>query len=252
MELGRAIQAGNLPEVQRLIREGADVNQQFPELPEDAPYGNWVIRRRDFPIIVASGLSERRNGSAIVRALIEAGANVNALPPNRITAIHMAASEHNWRTMIRLLDAGADPTVRDEMNQTPLFRIIYDVNSMAVLLAAGLDPNSRGGISNSTVMELKSPYFRPHEPMMRVLRFAELSRSEFEAMIREFGAGRILAPEVSERLVNRYIQLQRNRASRRRGPALAAFNAAERARGAGTRRGGRRRRVAKTRRVKKN
>jgi ankyrin repeat protein len=58
-------------------------------------------------------LSAAFGHAEIVEALLTAGANVNALGTAKQTALSAAISERQWHIALRLLDAGADPTLGD-------------------------------------------------------------------------------------------------------------------------------------------
>lgn len=63
-------------------------------------------------------------GGAIVRALVEAGADVNACGVSRVTALHMAARRENVEIARALLDCGAVMEARDAKGATPLQRAV--------------------------------------------------------------------------------------------------------------------------------
>ncbi|MBS1145314.1 MAG: Ankyrin repeat (3 copies) [Proteobacteria bacterium] len=56
----------------------------------------------------------------LVRELLTAGANVNAVGPKGLTALHWAAMAGNTAAVRLLLEHGADPNARDDQQQTPL------------------------------------------------------------------------------------------------------------------------------------
>ena len=63
------------------------------------------------------------DGGAIVRALVQAGAQVDTpVGAKRGTALHVAARRGNTEVAEALLDCGADINVRDKAGDTPLQR----------------------------------------------------------------------------------------------------------------------------------
>ncbi len=212
MELGRAMLSGNLEEVRRLIREGADVNAHFPythrgafefDDPNYLFYGN--LNRSEYPIVLAATLFERENGPAIVRALLEAGANVNTRIENGKTPLHKAMS--TWQSVMLLLDAGADPNARDLYERTPLDEPLghVNLNSMALLLSAGAD------IARSRYMRrFIADRIRAgrndilNEDQLRLLQFADLKPAQFSEMVEDFVRRGVLDPVVVPRLRERH------------------------------------------------
>jgi ankyrin repeat protein len=101
------IQSGDLEGVSRLIRE-------HPQLLEADLGGH---RGENFRALqFAAGL----NRDEICRALLTAGANVNATDFAHLTALHEAVQNCNTGLIVTLLDHGADITIKDSMRRTPL------------------------------------------------------------------------------------------------------------------------------------
>ena len=77
--LFEAVSSSDLAAVKRLLKQGADPN---------ATYANgWPMISR------AIEMSDKKNGVAILKALIEAGANVNAVQPDQgWTPLHSAVA----------------------------------------------------------------------------------------------------------------------------------------------------------------
>lgn len=91
--------------------------------------------------------NECTGGGAIVRALIEAGARVDACDgTKRCTALHMAARRGNVEAAEALLERGANIEARDSLGETPLRRSVNcgQTGVAALLLARGADPHSVG------------------------------------------------------------------------------------------------------------
>lgn len=86
-------------------------------------------------------------GAEVVRALVRAGANVNARDGlMQATALHMAARRDSVHVAASLLDRGADIEARDKRGDTPLRRAV-NCNQTAVaalLLSRGADPHAKG------------------------------------------------------------------------------------------------------------
>ena len=100
----------------------------------------------DAPAIVEAA---RTQDAAAVRALVAAGADVDAAQPDGATALHWAAYRDDRDVAVLLLDAGAGVDAANELGATPVW-LAADNGSAAMvelLLAAGADPDIplRGG-----------------------------------------------------------------------------------------------------------
>lgn len=88
-----------------------------------------------------------RNG-ALARWLIDRGVDVNAAAENaqRVTPLHAAAAVCDHETMRMLLDRGADPNARQQMEYTPLHGAASrgDVEMGKMLLAHGAEREAKG------------------------------------------------------------------------------------------------------------
>lgn len=87
------------------------------------------------------------SGAAIVRMLVESGADVNARENlKKCTALHMAARRGNVAVAKALLDSGADIEARDSTGDSPLRRAVNCAKPevAALLLARGADPDTIG------------------------------------------------------------------------------------------------------------
>lgn len=124
--------AGNHAEaVQLLIAHGADVNARSAELkyPQDRfglegvltilPRGSWT------PLMYAA-----REGSVdAVRALAEAGADLNLTDPDGTTPLVLAIINGHFDTAALLLDKGADPNIADTAGMAALYAAV-DMNTL--------------------------------------------------------------------------------------------------------------------------
>jgi truncated hemoglobin YjbI len=128
-----AAAAGNLTTVELLLRLGA--------APDITDAGGHT------PLYCLANECKVRGGANVVRALVEAGASVDASDGvKHCTALHMAARRGNVEVAEALLDCGAGIEVRDSLGDTPLRRAV-NCNKTAVaalLLARGSDMHSKG------------------------------------------------------------------------------------------------------------
>ena len=78
-----------------------------------------------------------------MRALIGAGANVNARNRHGETPLHLAARDHLVAAAALLLADGANPNAQDNEGNTPLFHAVFESRGrgevIKVLIAAGSD-----------------------------------------------------------------------------------------------------------------
>ena len=130
----------SVEEIKAAIANGADVNEKgggYEETPlHIAAQGSW---RAD-----------------IVRALVEAGADVNAKNVNLSTPLHYAAlqgvsDDESDEGVKALIEAGADVNARNCDQETPLHLALCDIDSEALgslaivrtLVEAGADVNAQ-------------------------------------------------------------------------------------------------------------
>jgi ankyrin repeat protein len=98
-------------------------------------------------------------GGKVVRALVEAGADVDARDGvKQCTALHMAARRGNIEVAEALLDCGANLEARDSVGDTPLRRAVNcdKTGVAALLLARGADRNSVGGKGLTPLLAARS------------------------------------------------------------------------------------------------
>jgi truncated hemoglobin YjbI len=125
--------AGGLEIVKLLLRLGADPNATDG-------FGHPILYH------VGNGCNVG-SGPRVVRALVVAGANVDAREPlKHCTALHMAARRGNIPIGEALLNCGADLEARDKLGDTPLRRAVNCGKSemVAFLLSRGADVSSKG------------------------------------------------------------------------------------------------------------
>lgn len=129
--LHAASAAGNLSIVELLLHLGVDANSKTA--------GGHT------PLYCVG--NECPSGGDVIRALIQAGANVEACDGvKHCTPLHMAARRDNVEACEALLDCGANIEARDSVGDTPLRRAVNcsQKGVAALLVARGADIHSRG------------------------------------------------------------------------------------------------------------
>lgn len=130
-----AIEEGDMSKVQYCLRQGVNAN-----LPLVAPNDRDGELYNFYPLIHATA----RNQTAIVKALLETGANVHVRRPGGDTALLSACIENNAEIIRLLLQAGANVNASNELGYTPLYQTTQTGNSpeiVSLLLQAGADTN---------------------------------------------------------------------------------------------------------------
>lgn len=100
----------------------------------------------------------------VARWLIEEGADVNAAADNaqRVAPLHAAAAVRDHATMQILLDRGADPNARQQMDYTPLHGAASrgDIEMAKMLLARGADRMAKAS-DGMTAADVARKYGHP-------------------------------------------------------------------------------------------
>ncbi|CAM2007785.1 TonB family protein [Acanthopleuribacter pedis] len=86
-------------------------------------------------------LAVHHDHPAVIEALIDAGADLNAVDKNGNTALHLAAKKHRVNALQTLLERGADPNRRNDLERSPLMIAVHrrHVAATRILLEAGAD-----------------------------------------------------------------------------------------------------------------
>ena len=142
-----------------LIERGVDINQAEPNRQQTAlmwaaSEGHAAVvdallekganvnaaTKAGFTALVFAAL---KNDAASVRSLLRAGANPNYALPDQTKVLTVAASNRAYNAAVALLDGGADPNVADRAGSTPLHVAAQAgaLNLVKALLAKGAQPN---------------------------------------------------------------------------------------------------------------
>ena len=126
--LVEAVTGGQLREVRRLLRDGADAN---------------VATEGGTPVIMYASLHGLDN---VATELIKAGADGNATNRAGATALMYAAQFKHNAIVDALIEGGADVNAQDSVGWTPLIYAVVGENAAGVtaLIEAGADVNATG------------------------------------------------------------------------------------------------------------
>jgi ankyrin repeat protein len=128
-----AAAAGDLATVELLLRLGAE--------PDSSDAGGHT------PLYNVANECKLAGAAGVVRALVRAGASVNACDGvKHCTALHMAARRNNVEIAKALLDCGAGIEERDSLGDTPLRRAVNcnQTDVARLLLASGAKMHVKG------------------------------------------------------------------------------------------------------------
>ena len=122
--------ATEIEKVRLLLARGADVN---------------IASQRGRTALQLAARSDR--SAAIVRLLLEAGADAKAVDASKANSLHAATIGNDTETIRLIVAAGADVNTADFAGFTPLIQASANRNLDAIrmLLAKGADPKARSG-----------------------------------------------------------------------------------------------------------
>jgi len=118
---------------------------------------------RHTPLYAVANQCNAHTAAAVVRALVNAGAAVDASDGvQRCTPLHMAARRDNAEVAAALLDCGAAIEARDRSGDTPLRRAVNcgQPAVAALLLDRGADPDSVGSNGLTPKSAARTPAIR--------------------------------------------------------------------------------------------
>jgi ankyrin repeat protein len=140
--LATAIHFDSLELVEFLLGQGADPNAAVDD---------------GYTCLLSAVESDSPTSIAIVKALIEGGANIHQTGTNGWTPLHMAAAHGYLEKAKLLIQAGARVNEVTEIDggNTPLMEAAHNgkPETVQLLLDRGADPSVRNGITNRTALE---------------------------------------------------------------------------------------------------
>jgi ankyrin repeat protein len=131
--------------VRRLVKLGVDPNEGGTNA--------------DPPLLVATFVGRTSECELIVKQLIAAGADVNAVSQQYDeTALHYAVRNKNHDVALLLVHAGADVNLKSSMGNTPLqFAVVNgDPDTAGLLLKSGADPELRNDVGFRPIDQLNA------------------------------------------------------------------------------------------------
>ncbi len=141
-----ALNTDNIVQAKAQLAAGTDINGTYCKDPKDI-----CIKLTPLEIAVAH--------PAVIRFLIEQGADVKQKTDYGFTALHMAASEGKSEVIELLVQHGADVNAKSQFGQTPLYQAVNlnKPNNVETLLRLGADPNPTGGVQSLLSLARKPP-----------------------------------------------------------------------------------------------
>jgi ankyrin repeat protein len=209
--VAEAARRRDLPSVERLVAEGADVRARQGD---GATALHWAAHWDDADMarrLISAGADPRAaddhavtplwlaclNGSVTMAGLLlEAGADPNAQTAAGETPLMMAAHTGSTEIVRRLLAAGADHARHDaSAGQTALMRAVAENHTDAarVLLDAGADPRARSA-NRFTALLFAAQQGNLQAARLLLDRGAEVSESAPDGIAGDTNAGRLFKP----------------------------------------------------------
>ena len=147
-----AAEYGNLPAVRANLESGEDVNKREPTFGQTALH---LAAYCDRPVTL--------------KALIEAGADVNAQDNQGCTSLTFATQEGNPMIVMELIKAGADVNLAGHDGVTPLHLAVQNGHEgcAAMLIQAGADVHRR---TNTGMTPIKFAIDNEHDKIAKLLR----------------------------------------------------------------------------------
>lgn len=140
VQLARAVQRSELPEMERIANSGVSVNA-LGRKGETLLY--WALRTKQKP--------------AFLR-LLQLGAGPNSRSDNRRTIVHWAAGDPDGDWLRMALEFGGDPNVAFGGGETPLFSAIesFQPGHVDLLLAAGAEIDHEDAAGETAMLKAAS------------------------------------------------------------------------------------------------
>lgn len=157
-----AVQVQDTLKVKELLSKGADANA----VESDRPLIVWAAQNSNVEI---------------VRALIEAKANVNATDPSfKETALHRAIDNQHAEVVAELLKAKADPNAKDIRGESCLAKAVKGEKAeiVAALVTAGADVNYQSEDGDSLILMATQAAHTTSPEIIRILGKAKANPNQ--------------------------------------------------------------------------
>jgi len=132
-----SIKSGNLPEINQLIRNGANINEVGSDGSTPLMYSIWHSKHE---------IWNKSKRAEVSKYLIESGADVKVKDGNKYDALLYAVDYRQNELIKILLDKGADIESTDYAGMTPLAKAVWqtsDVDSVKLLIKMGANVNAK-------------------------------------------------------------------------------------------------------------